>query len=128
MTTCEECIKLNIKNHKNKYENIIDKKTGKYIETLSLDFSNINLPKFLIFIIDMDYNKLESEEIQNKLFDIFKDKIKINSKFFTLKNIIHMPSYNHFTISIINVTDNLLIKTIENDLFYYFDDINGTII
>jgi hypothetical protein len=42
LTTCEECVKINIKNHKNQYDNIIDKKTGKYVETLSLEFSNIN--------------------------------------------------------------------------------------
>ena len=39
-----------------------------------------------------------------------------------------MPSINHYTIALINVKDNLLLKEIDSNKFYYYDDLNGVII
>ena len=38
-----------------------------------------------------------------------------------------MPSSNHYTISMINAEDNLLLKNIIYDKFYYYHDLNGYI-
>ena len=70
-----ECSQTNIKNNRDKYKNIIDIKNGKSIQTLNLDSNNIILPKFILFIPDIDFNILKNEDIQNKLSNIFKDKI-----------------------------------------------------
>ena len=39
-----------------------------------------------------------------------------------------MPNSNHYTISMINVEDNLLLKNVVYDKFYYYDDLNWYII
>ena len=80
MTTCDECIKKNLVDKRDKYKNIIDNKTGDYIKTLCINYENLTLPNFTIFIMDIDYNVLKKEEIQKKIFNLFSEEININSK------------------------------------------------
>ena len=128
MTTCDECIKKNLVDKQDKYKNIIDNKTGDYIKTLGINYENLTLSNFMIFIMDIDYNVLKKEEIQKKIFNLFSEEININSKKFKLNNIIFMPSSNHYTIAIFNSGENLLLKNIEIKNFYYYDDLSGVVI
>ena len=100
MTVFEKCIVIK-QNNINKYDNILDKIAGKYITTLYVLYDELIFPKFLIFIVDIAL--LCTLEIQTKLHKLFLNEIKINSLFYKLKNIITMPSDNHFTISMINI-------------------------
>ena len=113
MTTCDECINKNLSDKQDKYKNIIDKTTGDYIKTLSINYDNIALPNFLIFIMDIDYNVLKKEDIQKKLINLLSEEININSTLYKLKNIIFMPSSNHYTIATFNAEENLLLKNID---------------
>ena len=38
-----------------------------------------------------------------------------------------MPNSNHYPISMINVEDNLLLKNVVYDKFYYYDDLGNII-
>ena len=79
MTTCDECINKNLSDKQDKYKNIIDKTTGDYIKNLGINYDNITLPNFLIFIMDIDYNVLKKEDIQKKLINLLSEKTNINS-------------------------------------------------
>ena len=57
-----------MKNNNNKYKDIIDKTTDKYITTLSINYENLIYPKFMIFIMDIDYSILNTEAIQKKYY------------------------------------------------------------
>ena len=128
MTTCDECINKNLSDKQDKYKNIIDKTTGDYIKTLGINYDNITLPNFLIFIMDIDYNALKKEDIQKKLINLLSEETNINSTLYKLKNIIFMPSSNHYNIAIFNIEENLLLKNIDITNFYYYDDLSGVII
>ena len=57
-----------MKNNYDKYNDIIDKTTDKYITTLSINYENLIYPKFMIFIMDIDYSILNTEAIQKKYY------------------------------------------------------------
>ena len=38
-----------------------------------------------------------------------------------------MPSQNHYTLAIINAEENLLVKNIDINNFYYYDVLSGVI-
>ena len=128
LTTCDECINKNLSDKQDKYKNIIDKTIGDYIKTLGINYDNITLPNFLIFIMDIDYNVLKKEDIQKKLINLLSEETNINSTLYNLKNIIFMPSSNHYNIDIFNIEENLLLKNIDITNFYYYDDLSGVII
>ena len=77
-----------------------------FLTTLHILYNELIFPKFLIFIVDIEYALLCTSEIQTKLSKLFLNEIKINSLFYKLKNIITMSSDNHFTISMINIEEN----------------------
>ena len=128
ISVCDECLKKNPENNQDKYTNVIDKKTGNYIKTLGINYENIVLPNFIIFISDFDYSVLKKEEIQKKINMLFLEEIIINNEKYKIRNIIFMPSFNHYTIALINIEDNLLLKERDGNKFYYYDDLNGAII
>ena len=53
-TTCDECMRKNLDSNKDKYNNIIDNKTGDYIKTFGINYENITLINFIIFNTDID--------------------------------------------------------------------------
>ena len=59
---------------------------------------------------------------------LFLEEIIINNEKYKIRNIIFMPSFNHYTIALINIEDNLLLKERDGNKFYYYDDLNGAII
>ena len=120
-------MRKNLDSNKDKYNNIIDNKTGDYIKTLGINYENITLPNFIIFITDIDYNILKNEEIQKKLLNLFIEEININNIIYKLHNIIFMPSQNHYTLAKINAGEILLVKNIDINNFYYYDDLSGVI-
>ena len=78
--------------------------------------------------MDIDYNVLKKEDIQKKLINLLSEETNINSTLYKLKNIIFMPSSNHYNIAIFNIEENLLLKNIDITNFYYYDDLSGVII
>ena len=81
-------MRKNFDSNKNKYNNIINNQTGDYIKTLGINYENITLPNFIIFITDIDYNILKNEEIQKKLLNLFIEEININNILYKLNYII----------------------------------------
>lgn len=70
------------------------------------------MPKFLLLIMDMEYEILKIGDAQKRIIEILIDVIFFSNHKYVLKNIITMPTFNHFTNIINNLDNNLLLNNL----------------
>ena len=75
---------------------------------MTTNYSNIIIPKFLLFLFDLenennvylDLNNLKNA--QKDILKLLKPYNKILNKEYNLISLIHYPYLNHYTVSILN--------------------------
>ena len=104
------------------------------IKTCSIKYDIEEMPKYLLFILDIDESELLS--LSANILNIFKDEIKIDIKENNINQIkyefistICYKNENHFTIGFQKIAQNISNNKLKNDVFYYHDGIekNGII-
>ena len=99
-SSCPNCCSTYLKK-----SNVIE---SKYLNCFKSITSNIDYPNILIISFDLEcsnnmisnYNNLI--KYQNKIVNLLKYNISINNIKYNLCGLINMPTYNHFSASIIN--------------------------
>ena len=68
----------------------------------------------------MEYDILKTLDVLKRILEILTAKIFFSEHNYALKNIIAIPSYNHFIIFIKNLENNFLINKFNNNSFDIF--------
>ena len=94
--------------------------------TSNITYEILNYPKYLFFIIDIDYR--DYFKFVDYLSNLFADNININGNGYNVKGLICMPSELHYTCYIINNDKNFLGLSLNKTLYHDGKQNNGFIV